>query len=565
MLAQILLVQCDERPNEALLEKLQQSLQYELHTYHLEHAFDALERVEPDLVLFNFALTRDTDFSFLSSLKQSTSPLYLPFIVIANAFDEVVQQNALYAGADDFLVPPFSSALLFAKLETHLRTRHLSQRLIEKKENLAWYQERLRHEHLIVRNMFNNALSRNLQDCQQVETLLLPLSSFNGDLYLLAKGPLGSIYLLLGDFTGHGLPAAIGTLPTSQTFFAMAKRGAPIGQIAHEINQQLHKLLPENMFLCATLMELSASGNRVSWWSGGMPPALVIDADDSISQELTPQHLPLGILPPQDFEAGITMTRLEEGARVMLFTDGVIEMGIGQGKPLDYEDFYQICQQSRWNMAEIKQRLALEVMQRGINDDLSVMLLHCVPTGYAPRSTEEKLPSLPFEIRVHLTPNDIRHVDPVAQLLRGLSQLEGFPHFKARLYTALSEAYNNALDHGLLRLSSELKDTPDGFEQYYEERNRRLSSLHSGAIDITLSYQPPHRYLRVAVKDTGPGFAAQTQFTQRSTYSFGRGLLLIKELANNIRWFDQGRGIEFDFPLFDDEQVAPTNHQPVLP
>lgn len=562
MNAQILLVSADEQANFQALETLQHSVHYQVQTCALAQTQEAISQFNPDLLLFNLDFTTRTDFSFFAPLKQSSTPLYLPFIVIASDLDEEIQQRALRAGADDFLVPPFSSAMLFAKIESHLRTRQLSQRLVEKKENLAWYQERLRHEHLIVRNMFNNALSRNLKDCEQVETLLLPLSSFNGDLYLLAKGPLGNIYLLLGDFTGHGLPAAIGTLPTSQTFFAMAKRGAPVGQMAHEINQQLHKLLPENMFLCATIMELSASGTRINWWSGGMPPALVIDEQDTISMELTPQHLPLGILPPQDFESGITMTRLEPGSRVMLFTDGVVEMGIGQGKPLDYDDFYQICRHSRWDMAEIKQRLALEAMQRGVNDDLSVMLVHCVPTGYAPRSTEEKLPSLPFEIRVHLTPNDVRSVDPVAQLLRGLSQLEGFPHFKARLYTALSEAYNNALDHGLLRLSSELKDTPDGFEQYYEERNRRLGSLQSGAIDITLSYQPPNRFLRVSVKDTGPGFATQAQFTQRNTYSFGRGLLLIKELANNIHWFDQGRGIEFEFPLFDEGDATVVNHQP---
>ena len=41
---------------------------------------------------------------------------------------------------------------------------------------------------------------------------------FNGDLVLTAPAPNGGVYVLAGDFTGHGLSAAIGSLPVTEIF-----------------------------------------------------------------------------------------------------------------------------------------------------------------------------------------------------------------------------------------------------------------------------------------------------------------------------------------------------------
>ena len=47
-----------------------------------------------------------------------------------------------------------------------------------------------------------------------------PMALFNGDVLLADISPTGSLMVLLGDFTGHGLPAAIGSMPLASIFMA---------------------------------------------------------------------------------------------------------------------------------------------------------------------------------------------------------------------------------------------------------------------------------------------------------------------------------------------------------
>ena len=51
---------------------------------------------------------------------------------------------------------------------------------------------------------------------------------------LAAYKPNGGMHILLGDFTGHGLSAAIGALPLADIFFDWTKKGFLMRQIIPE-------------------------------------------------------------------------------------------------------------------------------------------------------------------------------------------------------------------------------------------------------------------------------------------------------------------------------------------
>jgi hypothetical protein len=52
---------------------------------------------------------------------------------------------------------------------------------------------------------------------------------------------------------------------------------------------------------------------------------------------------------------------------------------------------------------------------------------------------------------------------------------------RERIYMVLAELFFNALDHGLLKLDSRLKETPQGFGEYYSQRTKRLADLQKRA------------------------------------------------------------------------------------
>ncbi|WP_226993041.1 hypothetical protein [Paraglaciecola polaris] len=72
-----------------------------------------------------------------------------------------------------------------------------------------------------------------------------------------------------------------------------------------------------------------------------------------------------------------------------------------------------------------------------------------------------------------------------------------------RLFTVISELYNNALAHGVLPLDSELKHSPDGLEEYFVLRTQRLVQLKNINIKLSLTYEPTERLLKIVVRDSG--------------------------------------------------------------
>src|SRR3546814_8115398 len=51
------------------------------------------------------------------------------------------------------------------------------------------------------------------------------------------------MHILLGDFTGHGLPAAVGAMPLAEVFYGMTAKGYGLAQILREMNAKLKRIL----------------------------------------------------------------------------------------------------------------------------------------------------------------------------------------------------------------------------------------------------------------------------------------------------------------------------------
>ncbi len=71
-----------------------------------------------------------------------------------------------------------------------------------------------------------------------------------------------------------------------------------------------------------------------------------------------------------------------------------------------------------------------------------------------------------------------------------INDIEGTAKHWQNLYTVLTELFVNALDHGVLELSSILKNSPEGFSQYFNERAKRLENLTQGFVRLKFSYFP---------------------------------------------------------------------------
>ena len=133
-----------------------------------------------------------------------------------------------------------------------------------------------------------------------------------------------------------------------------------------------------------------------------------------------------------------------------------------------------------------------------------------------------------------------------------IQEMEGTGEHWHNLYTVLTELYVNALDHGILGLDSAIKSSPQGFAQYFEEKEQRLSETFEGYIKFKLKHYGNSEggALDITITDSGSGFEFTPWIEQqddmlsdtlvRNSFS-GRGIKLVRALCQELSYHEGGR------------------------
>ena len=254
------------------------------------------------------------------------------------------------------------------------------KQLHEKETELLNYHTLILQEQAIAKNIFSELLHSEVIHLPGLYFSLSPMSVYNGDV-LLAEKVNNTLYIMLGDFTGHGLPAAIGSIPTSEIFYAMVRKQKSIANIAAEINSKLKKLLPSSMFCAACIISYETQKHELSIWQGGLPTGYLMHEDGEKITELNSIHLPLGILSAGDFESDIQQFQLEKTSKLVFMTDGYIEMKNAEGKVLAKEAIIKeiINKKTNQQISALQNLLQQHMKSEQLLDDVAIMSMElCV-------------------------------------------------------------------------------------------------------------------------------------------------------------------------------------------
>ena len=557
-----ILVVDDQKANQIMLEGLLSGMGHCVHCVdNGQQALDVFQQVQPQIVILDVMMPILNGFETAPKLKKLSGEVHLPIIFITALDAKDTLLKCLQVGGDDFLSVPFEPVVLQAKINAHGRVRELSYSLAQKNKTLNWHSNRMEREQSVVRHMLHNALRDNELDKPFVNSYVRSVTTFNGDLCLGKEGPFGNYYLFLGDYTGHGLAPATGTLPIAQAFFGMAERGLSISDMAAEFNRRLLKLLPDDMFCAAIILELSPGGERLTCWNGGIPDALLINPQGQIQNRLEPRHMALGILEEDEFDSQVEHLFVNNDQTLIAFTDGVVEMQLTDNTMLGEagfaelianawqgqsdEPFDELCQHLKRMLADNQQ----------VHDDLSLIALKCRRQAPAHATHEIDHNHLPFQLRVAIGKREVERLDPVQQLVDSLSKLDALKSHKTTLYLLFAECFNNILDHNVLQLDSAMKDAL-GFEKYYLERQQRLENNDEFRIQIDINYSPECEVLSFEIGSNGNRPFDDSSEEEGSPDEqaageqlFGRGLQLVETFADKVEWQNRGRTLYVEYDL----------------
>src|SRR5690606_1467629 len=249
----------------------------------------------------------------------------VPIIFLTSLTESEALARCLEAGGDDFLAKPYNREILDAKIRAMDRLRRLQQTVLQQRNLIAKHNEHLLTEQRVAKAVFDKVAHSGCLNAPNIRYLQSPFALFNGDLLLAAFKPSGGMHVLLGDFTGHGLPAAIGAMPVAEVFYGMTAKGFSMAEILREMNAKLQRILPVGVFCCATMLNLSFQRRVVEVWNGGLPDGHLLRVASGERVPLVSRHLPLGVLEPDAFSESYEVHPLEPGDRIFLLSDGVLE------------------------------------------------------------------------------------------------------------------------------------------------------------------------------------------------------------------------------------------------
>lgn len=292
-----------------------------------QQSVEMFEECQPDIVFMDVMMPVMDGYEAAAQIKSICGEVFVPIIFLTAITDEAQLAKCIEVGGDDFLVKPFNHTTLKAKILAMERIRDLYRRVS------ALYAHISREEE-IAEQVFSNAVLVSNVSAKNLNTFVQPAGLFSGDTLLTGYSEVGDLYVLLGDFTGHGLAAALGALPVSEVFRAMVKKGAESIDILSEINRKLHTLLPANMFMAAQFVKIKQDLSCVEIFNCGMPDVMLLGVEEKgLIRRISSGELALGI--SKDFLSIATEQsrfNLKSGDRIILTTDGVIDAENSNGE-----------------------------------------------------------------------------------------------------------------------------------------------------------------------------------------------------------------------------------------
>ncbi|MHC4990054.1 MAG: PP2C family protein-serine/threonine phosphatase [Planctomycetota bacterium] len=207
----------------------------------------------------------------------------------------------------------------------------------------------------------------------------IPHGIVGGDYYAIEKLDDDRYGLMLADVTGHGIPAALYTMHLSQLWERFHRDIVTPFEFTSKVNNELVKAIKsDSSFATAVCGLIDLKNHVVRLASAGGPPVVHVHADGT-HESLENPGFPLAVMADAEFEE--TSASIEQGDRLLLFSDGAVEVMDAAGNQLGVEGLMAILRSQGYPEAGIQMAALEEELLKYSNairlpDDLTLIEIH---------------------------------------------------------------------------------------------------------------------------------------------------------------------------------------------
>ena len=184
----------------------------------------------------------------------------------------------------------------------------------------------------------NERKTKELEEARQLQLSMLPkdlpdipnldiavymktATEVGGDYYDFHLGIDGTLTVVIGDATGHGMKA--GTMvTTTKSMFNMLAPNPDILATFTEMTRVIKGMKFNQLSMCLTLLKIK--GDQLFISSAAMPPALIYRKKNQALEEIFMKGMPLGTM--NNFPYAVKESHLEKGDAILLVSDGLPEL-----------------------------------------------------------------------------------------------------------------------------------------------------------------------------------------------------------------------------------------------
>lgn len=339
-----ILIVDDQEPNRKLLAALVTSM----GVGFVEHARDGVEGLEkldsfkPDLVLLDIMMPNMDGFEMCRELRKNPAWRDLPVLVNTALSEPRERVECFDAGATDMVVKPINAPEVLARVRIHLENRLLVR-------SLRQYHERIAQELAMASQMQRSLLPGNdkLADMSERHGLAIASrfetsSELGGDFWHLREIDDGRLGLVLADFSGHGVSAALNAFRL-HTILNQHPMGCDPAQWLAGLNRALKPLLPVGQFATVLYGIIDSKAGQFKFAAGGAPSPIML-APGEAPRLLDASGLFLGAVLDAEYET--QTVDLPKGSQLLFYSDAITEALNDEGQMLGEDGLIELAAHS---------------------------------------------------------------------------------------------------------------------------------------------------------------------------------------------------------------------------
>ena len=166
----------------------------------------------------------------------------------------------------------------------------------------------------------------------EISPLYRPAREVGGDFYDFFELEDGRLGIVVGDATGHGVPAALVMASARSMLRAVAQASDSPGDVLRRVNDPLATDIPPNMFVTCFYAILDPKSGNLTYANAGHDLSYL--RRNGEAEELRARGMPLGLMPGMSYEEG--EVSLREGNCVLFYSDGLVEAHDPNGEMFDF-------------------------------------------------------------------------------------------------------------------------------------------------------------------------------------------------------------------------------------